>query len=39
VDVTDMACMTSTQNPSLAYMALTTRAVNHAVGELKKQNV
>jgi choline dehydrogenase-like flavoprotein len=41
VYVTDGACMTSTstQNPSLTYMALTARAVDHAVGELKKQNV
>ena len=32
VYVTDGACMTSTstQNPSLTYMALTARAVNHA---------
>ena len=38
VFVTDGACMTSTssQNPSLTYMALTARAVNHAVKELKK---
>ena len=41
VYVTDGACMTSTstQNPSLTYMALTARAVDHAVSELKKQNV
>jgi choline dehydrogenase-like flavoprotein len=41
VYVTDGACMTSTstQNPSLTYMALTARAVDHAVRELKKQNV
>ena len=41
VYVTDGACMTSTscQNPSLTYMALTARAVNHAVGEMKKGNV
>jgi choline dehydrogenase-like flavoprotein len=40
VYVTDGACMTSTstQNPSLTYMALTARAVDHAVRELKKQN-
>ncbi len=39
--VTDGACMTSTgtQNPSLTYMALTARAANHAVEELKKQNL
>jgi choline dehydrogenase-like flavoprotein len=38
VYVTDGACMpsTSTQNPSLTYMALTARAVDHAVSELKK---
>src|SRR3954471_14068794 len=36
VFVTDGACMTSTgnQSPSLLYMALTARAVNHAAGEL-----
>jgi len=41
VYVTDSACMTSTstQNPSLTYMALTARAVDHAVRELKKQNL
>ncbi|WAC14939.1 GMC oxidoreductase [Dyadobacter pollutisoli] len=35
--VTDGACMTSTstQNPSLTYMALTARAINHIVGELQ----
>ena len=40
VFVTDGACMTSTstQNPSLTYMALTARAVNYAVEELKKNN-
>jgi choline dehydrogenase-like flavoprotein len=38
VYVTDGACMTSTstQNPSLTFMALTARAVDHAVGELKR---
>ncbi|WP_439481545.1 GMC oxidoreductase [Cyclobacterium plantarum] len=38
VYVTDGASMTSTgtQNPSLTYMAFTARAVNHAVGALKK---
>lgn len=38
VYVTDGACMTSTstQNPSLTYMALTARACNHAIKELKK---
>ena len=41
VYVTDGACMTSAanQNPSLTYMALTARAANHAVGELKKMNL
>ncbi|OLY92968.1 Choline dehydrogenase [Cnuella takakiae] len=41
VYVTDGACMTSAAcvNPSLTYMALTARAVNHAVGEMKKLNV
>lgn len=41
VFVTDGACMvsTSTQNPSLTFMALTARAANHAVEELKKGNV
>lgn len=40
VFVTDGACMTSAacQNPSLTYMALTARAVDFAVGELKKGN-
>jgi choline dehydrogenase-like flavoprotein len=41
VFVTDGACMTSSacQNPSLTYMALTARAVDHAVDELKKGNI
>ncbi|WP_256010640.1 GMC oxidoreductase [Desertivirga xinjiangensis] len=41
VYITDGACMTSGScvNPSLTYMALTARAVNHAVGELKKMNL
>lgn len=41
VFVTDGACMTSsaTQNPSLTYMALTARAANFAVSELKKMNL
>src|ERR1700748_1256326 len=41
VFVTDGACMTSTstQNPSLTYMALTARAVDHAVSELKKGSI
>ncbi|MEO8853947.1 MAG: GMC family oxidoreductase [Ginsengibacter sp.] len=40
VFVTDGACMTSTgtQNPSITFMALTARAANHAVEELKKGN-
>lgn len=39
--VTDGACMTTTgnQNPSLTYMALTARAVDHVVDELKKGNL
>jgi choline dehydrogenase-like flavoprotein len=38
VFVTDGACMTSTstQNPSLTYMALTARAVDYAAKELKR---
>jgi choline dehydrogenase-like flavoprotein len=38
VFVTDGACMasTSTQNPSLTFMAITARAANYAVEELKK---
>lgn len=41
VFVTDGACMTSSacQNPSLTYMALTARAVDYAVSELKKNNI
>lgn len=41
VFVTDGACMTSSacQNPSLTYMALTARAADFAVSELKKQNL
>ena len=41
VFVTDGACMTSSacQNPSLTYMALTARAADFAVGELKKGNI
>jgi len=40
VYVTDGAAMTSAacQNPSLTYMALTARAAEHAVQELKKMN-
>jgi choline dehydrogenase-like flavoprotein len=39
--VTDGACMTSTgnQSPSILYMALTARAVDHAMDELKKGNI
>jgi choline dehydrogenase-like flavoprotein len=39
--VTDGSCMTSsaTQNPSLTYMALTARAANYAVSEIKKKNL
>lgn len=41
VFVTDGASMTSTstQNPSLTYMALTARAADFAVKELKKRNL
>ncbi len=41
VFVTDGACMTSNScvNPSLTYMALTARAANHAMSELKKGNL
>jgi choline dehydrogenase-like flavoprotein len=41
VFVTDGACMTSTstQNPSLTFMAITARAANHAVEELKRGNL
>ncbi len=41
VFVTDGACMTSTgtQNPSLTYMALTARAANFAMDEMKKGNL
>ncbi len=41
VFVTDGSCMasTSTQNPSITFMALTARAANHAVEELKKGNL
>ena len=39
--VTDGACMTSNGwgNPSLTYMALTARACDYAVNELKKGNL
>jgi choline dehydrogenase-like flavoprotein len=41
VFVTDGASMASSacQNPSLTYMALTARAADFAVSELKKQNL
>ncbi|HEX9958454.1 MAG TPA: GMC family oxidoreductase, partial [Fibrella sp.] len=41
VFVTDGACMTSTstQNPSLTYMAFTARSADYAVKELKKKNL
>jgi len=41
VYVTDGSAMASAAcvNPSLTYMALTARAVDHAVSELKKQNL
>jgi choline dehydrogenase-like flavoprotein len=41
VFVTDGACMVSTacQNPSLTYMALTARAADFAVGELRRRNL
>jgi choline dehydrogenase-like flavoprotein len=39
--VTDGSCMVSSanQNPSLTYMALTARAVDYGVSELKKRNI
>ncbi|CAA9279415.1 MAG: Glucose-methanol-choline (GMC) oxidoreductase:NAD binding site [uncultured Cytophagales bacterium] len=39
VYVTDGACMTSNScvNPSLTYMALTARACDHAVGQMKQR--
>ncbi len=41
VFVTDGSCMTSSGNvnPSLTYMAITARAANYAVKELKKMNL
>jgi choline dehydrogenase-like flavoprotein len=41
VFVTDGACMTSAAcvNPSLTYMALTARAVDYAVKQLKNNNL
>jgi choline dehydrogenase-like flavoprotein len=39
--VTDGACMTSSanQNPSITYMALTARACNYAVEQLKRRDL
>ena len=36
--ITDGACMASNgcQNPSITYMALTARAVDHAVASMKR---
>ena len=41
VFITDGSCMSSSgsQNPSLTYMALTARACDYAVKELKKGNI
>ncbi len=41
VFVTDGSCMTSTstQNPSLTYMAFTARAADYAMNEMKKGNI
>jgi choline dehydrogenase-like flavoprotein len=41
VFITDGSCMTSSSciNPSLTYMALTARAVDYAVQEMKKRNL
>ena len=41
VFVTDGACMTSTgnQSPSILYMTLTARAVDHAAEEMARQNL
>lgn len=41
VFITDGACMTSSacQNPSITYMALTARAADYAVKELKRKNI
>lgn len=41
VYVTDGACMTSTgtQNPTLTFMAITARAANHALSEMRKRNI
>jgi choline dehydrogenase-like flavoprotein len=39
--ITDGACMASTanQNPSITYMALTARAVNYAVDQMKRREL
>jgi choline dehydrogenase-like flavoprotein len=39
--ITDGACMASTanQNPSITYMALTARAVNYAVEQMKRRDI
>jgi choline dehydrogenase-like flavoprotein len=41
VFITDGSCMTSGSclNPSLTYMALTARACDYAVGEMKRGNI
>jgi glucoside 3-dehydrogenase (cytochrome c) catalytic subunit len=41
VFITDGSCMASGAclNPSITYMALTARACDYAVGEMKKQNI
>ena len=41
VFITDGSCMTSGSclNPSLTYMALTARACDYAIGEMKKKNI
>jgi choline dehydrogenase-like flavoprotein len=41
VFVTDGACMTSTstQNPSLTFMAFTARAADYAIDQLKKGDI
>lgn len=41
VFITDGSCMASSacQNPSITYMALTARACDHAMNELKKGNI
>ena len=41
VFVTDGACMSSTanQNPSITYMALTARAVDYVVSQMKRREL